>query len=354
MGKRSATDQLDLFGGGTAPPPPRAKGVGAAAVPAEVAALGRGLPAGFRMGPSSWSFPGWAELVYDRRYAESRLAKEGLAALARHPLFRAVGIDRTHYAPVPAAELAHDAAQVPDDFRFLVKAHEALTLGRWPDRPRYGREQGRPNPLFLDAAYAAAEVVAPYVEGLGEKGGALLFQFAPQDLGSPEGFAAELHAFLAALPRGPLYAVELRNRELLGRRYAQALAAAGAVHCVNAHPRMPDVMTQAELTGWGRRTGAPARLVVRWLLGRGETYADAGRRFAPFDHLMAEDPPTRRALAGLIREVTAGGGEALLTVNNNAEGSSPRSMARLAEELLRSPAAAGGDAAPGRRRESSS
>ncbi len=331
MGRRSAPDQLDLFGGGTDEPPPRPKGVGPAPVPADVAALGRELPRGFRMGPSSWSFPGWAELVYDRKYPESRLAKEGLAAVARHPLFRAVGIDRTHYTPVAAAELAAYALQVPGDFRFLVKAHEALTLARWPDRPRYGGERGRENPLFLDVAYAAQEVVAPYVEGLGEKAGALLFQFAPQDLGSPEGFAAELGAFLRALPRGPLYAVELRNRELLTPRYAEALAEAGAVHCVNAHPRMPDVVTQARLTG----AGWERPLVLRWLLGRGETYADAGRRFAPFDRLVAEDPPTRRGIAHLVRTALSHGDEVLLTVNNNAEGSAPRSMARLAAEVRR-------------------
>jgi uncharacterized protein YecE (DUF72 family) len=302
-----------------------------------VAALGAALPEGFRMGPSSWSFPGWAELVYDRRYPESRLAKEGLAAVARHPLFRAVGIDRTHYAPIPADELARYAAQVPDGFRFLVKAHEALSLARWPDHPRYGPDRGLPNPRFLDAVYAAGEVVAPFVEGLGTKGGALLFQFAPQDLGSPEGFAAELAGFLAALPQGPLYAVELRNRELLTRRYAQALAAAGAVHCVNAHPRMPDVVTQAEIAGSGSTA-----LVLRWLLGRGETYADAGRRFAPFDRLRAEDLPARRGIAELVRRTLGRGGEALLTVNNNAEGSAPRSMARLAAAVLRPEAPEGG------------
>lgn len=301
-------------------------------VPEDVAALGRELPAGFRMGPSSWSFPGWAELVYDRRYPETRLAREGLAAVARHPLMRAVGLDRTHYAPVAAAELAAYAAQVPGDFRFLVKAHEALTLRVFPDRPRYGAGRGQASPHYLDAAYATEAVVAPFAEGLGAKAGALLFQFAPQDLGSPEGFAAELHAFLAALPRGPLYAVELRNRELLTPRYAEALAAAAAVHCVNAHPRMPDVLTQARLADVGAG-GRPT--VVRWLLGRGETYADAGRRFAPFDRLVAEDQPTRRALVHLFRAALARGEEVLLTVNNNAEGSAPRSMARLAGELLR-------------------
>ncbi|HXO29109.1 MAG TPA: DUF72 domain-containing protein [Thermoanaerobaculia bacterium] len=234
--------------------------VGAAVPSPEVVALAARLPAGTYLGGSTWSFPGWAGLVYDRAHPAARLARHGLAAYARHPLLRAVGIDRTHYRPLSAAELAPYAAAVPPDFLFLVKAHEVCTLAHFPDHPRYGAERGRPNPLFLDAAYAAAEVVAPYAEGLEAKGGALLFEFAPQDLGPPRRFAARLHAFLAALPPGPLYAVELRNRELLTADYAAALAAAGACHCLNVHPRMPDVRVQARLAG----VAAAPLTVGRW------------------------------------------------------------------------------------------
>jgi uncharacterized protein YecE (DUF72 family) len=334
--------------------------VGAALPTAEVAELGRRLPPGLHLGGSTWSFPGWAGLVYDRLHPQARLAREGLAAYARHPLLRAVGIDRTHYRPLPAAELARYAAAVPDDFLFLVKAHDACTLARFPDHDRYGAERGQPNPRFLDASYAAAEVVAPYAEGLGAKGGALLFQFAPQDLGPAPRFAARLHEFLAALPRGPLYAVELRNRELLTAGYAAALAAAGATHCLTVHPRMPDVLVQAQVTGAVKGGGgggasaesgdgegmsvplgglaavpaAPVPVVGRWLLGSGSTYEEAGKRFAPFDRILAPDPGARRALAELARATLAAGRRFLLTVNNNAEGSAPLSIAALAGEVL--------------------
>jgi len=63
---------------------------------------------------------------------------------------------------------------------------------------------------ILQASYAADMVVAPFVEGLGEKAGPLVFQFPPQDtraFGGPARFVERLHAFFAALPRGPLYAV---------------------------------------------------------------------------------------------------------------------------------------------------
>jgi uncharacterized protein YecE (DUF72 family) len=284
--------QLPLFAETppAAPAPPGAPAVAAAlgaAVPSpEVVALAAGLPAGTYLGGSTWSFPGWAGLVYDRAHPAARLARHGLAAYARHPLLRAVGIDRTHYRPLPAAELARYAAAVPPDFLFLVKAHEACTLAHFPDHPRYGAERGRPNPLFLDAAHAAGEVVAPYAEGLGAKGGALLFELAPQDLGPPRRFAARLHAFLAALPPGPLYAVELRNRELLTADYAAALAAAGACHCLNVHPRMPDVRVQARLAG----VAAAPLIVGRWLLGSGASALRPPRRAGP-----GGAPSSRRA-----------------------------------------------------------
>jgi uncharacterized protein YecE (DUF72 family) len=329
MARRKETDQLALFPG-LAPAPPRG-GVGEAAVPEEVAALGAALPPDVFLGGSTWSFPGWAGLVYDRPYSETKLARQGLAAYARHPLLRGVGIDRTHYTPVEAADLAAYAEQVPEGFRFLVKAHEACTLARYPDRPRYGTQRGLDNPRFFDPVYAADQVVRPYVEGLGAKGGALLFQIAPQDLGSPERFAAALYTFLAALPRGPVYAVELRNRELVTSDYADALAAAGACHCHNVHPRMPDVRAQAHLAH-----PPPSRApwtIVRWLLADGMTYETAGRLYAPFSRLAAPDAAARRAVADLAREAREAGRPFLCTINNNAEGSAPLSAVELAKEI---------------------
>ena len=310
------------------------RGVGAAPVEEEVAALGRELPPGIYLGGSTWSFPGWAGLVYDKRYSESRLAHEGLAAYARHPLLSAVGIDRTHYTPVEARDLAVYAEAVPEGFRFLVKAHEACTLARYPDRPRYGVHRGQENPLFFDPVYAADQVVAPYVEGLGAKGGALLFQFAPQDLGGSERFAAALYKFLSALPRGPVYAVELRNRELVTADYADALAAAGACHCHNVLPRMPDIRAQAHLTGTSANTSRAPWTIIRWLLGAGMTYETAGRLYAPFNRLVAPDPAARRAVADLAQEALAAGRPFLCTINNNAEGCAPLSVKELAVEIV--------------------
>ncbi|HEV7672407.1 MAG TPA: DUF72 domain-containing protein [Thermoanaerobaculia bacterium] len=322
---RSPSPQLNLFGD----PPAEAPSSGVAPQPPDPAllALAEKVPPGVYLGGSTWSYPGWAGLVYERKYAESKLAREGLAAYSKHPLLKAIGIDRTHYQPLPEEDFAAYAAQVPDDFRFLVKAHEDCTLWRFPDRPRYGARRGQGNPLFLDPAYAAERVVGPTAAGLGAKLGAILFEFAPQDLGKPEYFAADLQAFLSELPQEVCYAVELRNREQLGSEYAAALAASGACHCYNVHPRMPDLPAQRALVPPGPKT------ILRWIVARGLSYEEAGTGFQPFDRLQREDPEERRAVAALVSEAVEEGREAIITINNTAEGCAPLSVAKLVEEL---------------------
>jgi uncharacterized protein YecE (DUF72 family) len=332
--------QLDLFARDPAPgstPAPAARSVPGAVAPVTVSEdtwrTAGALPPGLRMGTSSWTFPGWAGLVYAASYSASQLARDGLAAYASHPLLRTVGVDRSYYGPVEAATLARYASAVPADFRFLVKAHDACTVARFSGHERHGARRDQDNPHFLDPAYARDTVVAPFVEGLGARGGVLLFQFAPQrarDLGGSARFAERLHAFLSALPRGPVYAVELRTPALLTTRYAEALRAAGACHCINVIGNMPEPVAQWRITDSAQ---APA-LVVRWMLGRHLRYESARERYAPFDRIVDPDPRTCQSIAALVRRAAAAGQPAYVVVNNKAEGSAPLSIARLAGEIV--------------------
>lgn len=312
---------------------PRASRVEPAAASDELHALAARLPPRVYLGTSSWSFPGWEGLVYARAYGRTVLARQGLWAYARQPLLRAVGLDRSFYGPVDPAALADYAAAVPEGFRFLAKAHEVLTLARFPAHRRYGEHRGRDNPQWLDAGYATEHVVQPFVDGLGAKAGVLLFQFSPQEeqqLGGRHGFPERLHRFLAALPVGPCYAVELRNHELLTPAYAAALRDARALHCVSVHPRMPDVRTQA------RQVGAldGAGLVVRWMLTPRLDYETARRHYDPFDTLVDPDPIAREGIAALVRAMSERGRPSLVIVNNKAEGCAPRSIEALARAIV--------------------
>jgi len=304
-------EQLPLFAPSEEPAP-----VGSAPLDPRLLSTASHLPPEIHLGTSSWAFPGWQGIVYDREASQTTLSRHGLRAYSRNPLLRAVAIDRTYYGPIPASEFRAYAEHVPESFRFLVKAHEALT---------------RPGEHYLDRTYALDKVIGPAVEGLGAKAGVLLFQFPPQsvrNLGGPLRFAEDLTRFLRDLPRETLYAVELRNAELLTPLYLEALEECSACHCYNVHPSMPDVAEQANLTA-----GAtfPA-LVVRWMLRRDRDYEEAREDFRPFDRLAAEDSCSRAAIARLCREAAK---TAFVIVNNKAEGSAPLSVFKLAEEIAR-------------------
>ena len=332
MPKRPDVDtQLPLFAPLAMAPQPLA--LGAAAVSPTVVALAQQVPRTVYLGTSSWSFPGWQGLVYDRAATERDLARHGLTAYAQHPLLRAVGLDRTYYAPISAADFAAYAASVPEDFRFLVKAHVWCTAVYMPTPGARAGQRYTRNVHFLEPLYAAAEVVQPCVAGLGSKMGPLLFQFPPQDvqaIGGPGRFAERLHRFLDALPRGPLYAVELRNANLLTAAYAEALSDVAACHCFNGHPRMPTLHEQQRIVS---PANAPA-LVVRWMQHRTLGYAAAGERYQPFDRLVDVDLHSRAAVATLCLAALALNRPAYVIVDNKAEGSAPLSVWQLAAHLV--------------------
>jgi uncharacterized protein YecE (DUF72 family) len=280
------------------------------------------------MGTSSWSFPGWAGIVWDRAPSETVLARHGLAAYARHPLLRTVGLDRTYYRSISAGDFRAYADQVPDDFRFLVKADRLLTS---PTDPGDSAIRGA-NPRFLDPTWAIEEVIGPLMEGLGPKAGPLLFQFSPIPpnlVGGRRAFVDRLHAFLDALPPGPVYAVELRTPGLLTDAYARVLESTGAAHCYTVHPAMSPLEDQLRAV---RPFEQPA-LVVRWMLHAGLRYQAAKDRYEPFDRIVDEDGESLERITVAVLDALIAEREAFVVVNNKAEGSAPLSVARLARRL---------------------
>jgi uncharacterized protein YecE (DUF72 family) len=284
------------------------------------------LPKNVHFGTSSWSFPGWVGIVYAQLYGVSLLARHGLSAFARHPLLRAVNLDSAFYKVPTTEQLAGYAASVPENFRFMVKAYAGITA--LPGSSMALRRGVQP--VFLDAGFTARHVVKPLVETLGTKLGALLFQFSP--LGpaytrAPSTFVARLGEFLAALPAGPTYAVELRDPEILGSEYEGALRATGAVHCSTVHSRMPPVDRQVAAT-------APGPLLIRWMLRAGDDYERAGARYAPFDRLREPDKLNRDCIAAMIRAGLSSGRDVHMVAANNAEGSAPLTLLELAKTIV--------------------
>lgn len=310
--------------------------------------LGRQLPESVYLGTSSWSFPGWQGIVYSRDHTEAQLARQGLAAYAQHPLLRAVGIDRGFYQPLAAADFARYARQVPDAFRFVVKAPALVADAA------VRRERGipaEPNPHFLDPVAARDQFVLPAIEGLGPRMGPLVFQLPPlpREATQPDAAPATIErigALLAALPTrvgdvAPIYGVELRNAELLTPRFVRVLRENGARLVIGIHSRMPPAarlsaalhaMDADEDEGDEWRMKGP--LIVRWNLAPGSRYDDAKTRYAPFDRLIDPDIATRGALVHLVRVALRSGQPSFVIANNKAEGSAPLTVLELARAIV--------------------
>ncbi|MFC0398406.1 DUF72 domain-containing protein [Paraburkholderia rhizosphaerae] len=319
----------------TQPAKRRAKGVLAAEPDTGLIDIASTLPPQVHLGTSTWSFPGWRGIVYADDYSNSKLSRDGLTAYGAHPLLRTVSIDRSFYKPLTLAEYLRYAQQVPEHFRFIVKAPALVTDATV--RAERG-EPVSPNPCFLNAQLAADEFVRPCIDGLGTKAGALVFQFSPFPdtlLAQPAALIERLAAFLAALPAlpdGSCYAVEIRDACLLTPRFVRMLKLAGVRYCIGLHARMPDTLRQAAALALLDEVPA-GPLIVRWSLHSGFKYEQAKAKYDPFDQLVDEDPATRTALAELAARYAIAGQPVLIAVNNKAEGSAPLSCVELAREI---------------------
>ncbi len=306
------------------------------------------LPRNIYLGTSSWNFPGWRGIVWSRASGLTELAQQGLSAYAKHPIFRTTGIDRAFYRPLPASAYTSFAAQVPDDFRFLVKAPQIVCDSVLRDR------MGRPihaNPDYLNADRAIEDFVLPAMEGLGTKAGVLVFEMPS----IPRHAMIERQAQYAAIEtmadffsqiksrmpsQAVALAVEMRTRVLLTPRWVKAMASTGVRPVISLHPAMPSIMRQTDMLRLfdapGVDTGpwqAAGDIVVRWSLAANGTYAGLKRDWAPFDRIRQEDIVSREGIVWLLKLAKASGVRAFVVANNKAEGCAPLTMRAIAESL---------------------
>ncbi|HEX7766435.1 MAG TPA: DUF72 domain-containing protein [Nitrospira sp.] len=287
-----------------------------------------------RFGTSSWAYEGWQGLVYHRTYPKSRFSQDTLAEYAAYrvqgsPLFSTVGIDHSFYRPASAKQLAHYAAQVPDEFRFCQKVWEDITVPAYANLPRYGAKAGKPNPRFLDIGAFRELVLQPALEGLGQKLGPFIFEFQRWGL-DPAVFLQQLDRFLEQLPPGPAYATEVRNPAILGPRYHAILRAHAVAHVYNHWTAMPPLSEQHQkLAG----TFTAPFTVLRLLTPLGVVYEKAVERYAPYDRIVLPQPRMRQDTVALVKQAGADGRSSYVLVNNRSEGCSPLTVQALLEAL---------------------
>ncbi|HEY7685184.1 MAG TPA: DUF72 domain-containing protein [Gemmatimonadales bacterium] len=314
--------QPSLFDGPEALPPPQ---------PA-LSELAAALPPNIRLGTSTWTYDGWAGDVYHRDYRGAQPAKR-LEEYGRYPLFRTVGIDSAFYEPTGEQTLAAYAQSLPPGFPCVSKVWDRITARRFNQDRRWGSFAGQRNPDFLNAQLFKDAVLLPHARAFRDHSSCFVFEFQAmrgKDLPDVGVWADELNGFLEQLPADFRYAVELRNPELLHDLHGVVLRRHKVAHVFNSWTEMPPIGEQLDLP-WTFPAGFT---VARALLKPGRKYEDAVRQFEPYDRVREEQPELRRDLLRLMAEAVRRRIEALVIVNNRAEGNAPATIRALAERWV--------------------
>ena len=310
--------QPDLFGDVPLPDPPD-----------DLKALAQRIPPTIHFGTSTWTYDGWAGEVYHRDYKGAQPAKR-LEEYGRYPMFQTVGIDSAFYDPLSEETLAAYAKVLPPGFPCVSKVWDRITARRFNQDRRWGNLAGLRNPDFQNAQLFKDAVLLPYARVFRDHAGCFVFEFQAmrgKDLPDIGAWADELHGFLEQLPPDFRYAVELRNPELLHDLHGAVLKQHGVAHVFNSWTEMPSIGAQLDLP-WT----FPANFTIaRALLKPGRKYEDAVRRFEPYDQVREPQPDLRRDILRLMAEAVRRRIEALIVVNNRAEGNAPGTIRALAE-----------------------
>ncbi len=245
---------------------------------------------GLYLGTSGWSYSDWEGTVYPAGIpAGGRLAEYVKS-------YATVEIDSTFYGTPRASTVRRWREISPDGFLFAAKFPQEITH----EKNLVGCERETQN--FVRT-----------MEELGDRLGPLLLQFPPS-------FAVEglgvLDDFLAGLPEGFRYAVEVRHRSWLGSDLPGMLRERGAALVLVDHPRMP------------RMEEATADFsYVRWLGDRREFPSG-------HTHLKKERDEDLRWWSGVVGRFLDEGKTVFAYANDHYQNHSPSTLGRF-EEIRR-------------------
>jgi uncharacterized protein YecE (DUF72 family) len=286
------------------------------------------------VGTSSWKYEGWIGQIYSRnrylargKFSQKRFEAECLSEYAA--TFPIVCGDFSFYQ-FPSEQywqrLFHSA---PPSLQYAFKVPEEVTVKTFPLHARYGPRSGEDNASFLNADLfrnSFLDLLEPYRAQIA----VLIFEFGAFSRRAVQHvteFVRELDPFLARLPEGYRYAVEIRNPEFLHPDYFACLRHNGVAHAFNAWTRMPEVGEQMQIADAFTADFS----VTRALLRKACAYEQAVEKFSPYREVQDANPATRQALRDLISRAKKRNEPAYIFVNNRLEGNAPQTIEAIVE-----------------------
>lgn len=270
--------------------------------------------------------------IYHGRLSEARFEKNCLKEYAE--VFKTVCVDAGYYRFPESKNIEGLVSQVPADFRFSFKVTDDITIRKFGNLPRFGNHAGQQNTNFLNADLFASAFVYPF-EPFKQQVGMFIFEFSKfysADYQHGRDFVADLDKFLANIPKGWNYGVEIRNKHFLQPDYFEMLSRHGVSHIFNSWADMPPVDEQLALSG---SLTTPEFAGARFLLKPGRKYQEAVDTFSPYTEVKDAYPAARSAGAELIRRrmVKQAIGKLFLYVNNRLEGNALLTIMAMLDAL---------------------
>lgn len=237
------------------------------------------------LGTQGFSFPDWVGPFYPTGTKRGAYLEE----YARR--FPIVEIDSTFYGIPRLTTIQGWRERTPEDFQFAAKFPKLITHEK-----------------KLDRALGDAEAFVGALQALGDKLAVLILQFA-YDF-TPDNFD-RLDDFLGALPQGPRYAVEVRNRAWLTSNLRDMLSNHNAAFVLQDLHYMPKLdWITADFT------------VIRWLGQRKDVMV--------FDRIQFDRTQELKAWAKLVKRFNEDGIDVYGFFNNHYAGHSPASVLQFA------------------------
>jgi uncharacterized protein YecE (DUF72 family) len=290
---------------------------------------------GIFIGTSSWKYPGWCSQVYDEqryftrgKFSEAKFNRSCLSEYAQ--TFRTVCVDAGYYQFPTESYLSNLCQDVPDGFRFAFKVTDDITIKKFPNLPRFGAKAGIFNPHFLSAGLFRERFLKS-CEPFRDKIGPLIFEFSTfhkHEFEHGGDFVAALDTFLADLPKGWEYGVELRNKNWLVPEYFATLRNHGVAHVLNNWSRMPSVGEQMILP----ESETADFSVSRFLLKPGVSYENAVKTYQPYTGTKEANPEARTAATNLVKQSLQKKRRCYIYVNNRLEGNAPLTIDAILSE----------------------
>jgi uncharacterized protein YecE (DUF72 family) len=291
---------------------------------------------GIFIGASSWKYAGWIGTLYDEqryiwrgKFGEKRFERYCLQEYAE--VFKTVCVDAAYYKFPDDAYLQDLVCLAPPGFLFGFKVTDEITIKKFPNLPRFGIKAGKLNEHFLNADLFASAFLKP-LEKCKDKVGIMIYEFSKfytDDFKSVGEFIPALEKFLALLPKGWPYGIEIRNKYFLVPEYFALLKQYGITHVFNSWNEMPSVLEQLSLDGC--RTNL-ALTAARFLLKPGRDYETAVKLFKPYDRIKEPNPEARAAAVKLIQQHPKPG-KTFIFVNNRLEGNALETIASVLGDL---------------------